>query len=878
MVLIRLSRAFLLLSTAGFLAAPLAAQETFAPGPAPHDPAVPSVAALRGFPTGAGFSTYRDVERVLEGLAAASPRVRLDTYGSSVEGRPLRLAWIASPARLARLDELRAENRSLMAGAAVDSTVLTTRPIFVWLSFGVHGDEASSTEAALELIYHLAASRDPVVARWLDEAIVVVDPLLNPDGHERYAVWYRSVVGSSPNPAPSAREHRPPWPSGRTNHYYFDLNRDWAWGVQPETRARRSVYLATLPHVHVDFHEMDAESSYFFFPPAPPVHGLYPTTTAKWGRIFGIANATAFDARGWPYYTEEDFDLFYPGYGDSWPSFYGASGMTYEQAGGGEAGIVLEREDGSRLTLAERVAHHFEAALTTIATAVEHREERLRDFADFWSPATRHAHGTPAAYLLVRESAAADSLAALLQRQDVRVDTLATELLAAGLEPFAGTAPRESLPAGTFLLRGDQPLGRYLAALMAPETTLPDTSLFYDITGWTLPYLYDVPAFHAAELPAVPAHPWRPAVAERTVAASSPAVALAWPYESVADVVAAARLAARGWRVQVATRPFRAGGRAWRRGSFVLLVPRQPDSLAVTPETAARAVLEAGVSAVPLASFRTEDGEDLGSSRFRQVAAPRVAIAAGPAAEETSVGAAWHLLAVEAGLAVDVVWAEDLAARPGADGDSLAGRGRKPLAIERFTAIVLPDGPGADAWASALGQEGADRLARWVEAGGTLIGIRAAAAWLTAEESGLTEVERIERPEEDQEDRGRSAAEREADEVRRRIPGTLLPAAVDTTAALGYGYPDGEAAILVRDPTELALAEGGNAWRYLDRGPLAGFLPLAARERLAGQPFAVVVEKGRGHVVLFADDPAFRGIVHGLEKLYLNAVLLSPGS
>jgi hypothetical protein len=452
------------------------------------------------------------------------------------------------------------------------------------------------------------------------------------------------------------------------------------------------------------------------------------------------------------------------------------------------------------------------------------------------------------------------------------VDTLAAALSGGGLVPYPGSPPPTTFPPGTFLLPGDQPLGRYLAALMAPGDVLPDTTLFYDLTGWTLPYLYDVPAYQATSPPAVASHPWRPEPAP--VASPPPAgtVALVWPYESLADVVAAARLAGRGWRVQVATRPFRAAQRSWSAGTFVVALERRSDSL-----TASGVLTEAGARPVALASFRTEDGADLGSGRFRPLRTARVAIATGPATEPGSVGAVWHLLS-RAGVPLDLVSLEDLAARPGADADSLAGRGRQPLELDAYTAILLPDGPGPNAYASAIGAEGVARLAAWVEGGGTLIGVRAGAAWLTEGKSGISDVELATMPEATDQDRLRPEAARELDAVRRRIPGTLLLATVDTTAALGFGFPDGEAAVLARDPTELEPAEEGNAWVYADRDPLAGYLPPAARQRLPGTPYAVVAGKGRGWVVLFGDDPGFRGIVPALEKLYLNAILIVPGS
>ncbi|HET7691791.1 MAG TPA: M14 metallopeptidase family protein [Gemmatimonadota bacterium] len=860
-----------LLSAAGVLGA----QEPFVPGPGPYAPEVPTVAESRGFETGTGFSVHADVEDVLRGIDAASERVRLERYGRSVEGRVLWLAWISAPHNLARLDSLRSANRAAVEG---DPVPLAGRPIFVWLSFGVHGDEASSTEAALELVYHLAASGDPEVAGWLERAVVIVDPLLNPDGHERYAAWFRSVAGPVPDPDPEAREHRPPWPSGRTNHWYADLNRDWAWGVQPETRARLAAYLATMPHVHVDFHEMDAGSTYFFFPAAPPIHGYYPASTGEWGRIFGEANAAAFDARGWAYFTGEDFDLYYPGYGDSWPSFLGATGMTYEQAGGGEAGVVLERSGDRMLTLTDRVSRHLTAALVTIATAVENRERRLADFDAFWRSPDRVAPGAPAAWAVSGADGAEATLAEVLVRQGIEVDTLAATARGLALEPFAGTADADSLSAGTLLIAADQPLGRYAAALLEPTTALPDTSLFYDITGWSIPYLYDVDAWRVGALPEAPRDGW---VAPQPGAAQPvppEAVALAWAYEELADVVAAGRLAASGVRVRVADRPFTAEGRRFPRGSFVVEAEPGPGGQAEDLGSLAVRISESGARATPLRSFESEEGIDLGSDRARRIVEPRIAIAAGPGTQPSSVGSAWQLFGAEAQLPIDVVRLGDLAAGADGDGDSLSALGRAPLDLSLYSAILLPEADGPASYGAALGPEGARRLERWVREGGTLVAVGAAAAWLADSAIGMGGLELApDPPPPDEADRRAPEAARENDRLRSRIPGTLLAAVVDTTAALGYGYPDGRATVLAIEPLELELAEEGNAWVFADEPPLAGYMPEDARERLGGRPYAVARELGDGTVVAFANDPAFRGITYGLKKLYLNAVLLLGG-
>src|SRR5688572_15297410 len=849
--------------------------EPFVPGPGPYDPDVPSVAALRGFETGTGFSLHADVEEVLRGIDAASERVRLESYGRSVEGRDLWLVWISSPDNLARLDSLRSANRAAVEG---DPVPPTGRPIFVWLSFGVHGDEASSTEAALELVYHLSASGDPEVAGWLERAVVIVDPLLNPDGHERYAAWFRSVAGPVPDPDPEAREHRPPWPSGRTNHWYADLNRDWAWGVQPETRARLAAYLATMPRVHVDFHEMDAGSTYFFFPAAPPIHGYYPASTGEWGRIFGEANAAAFDARGWAYFTGEDFDLYYPGYGDSWPSFLGATGMTYEQAGGGEAGVVLERPGDRMLTLTDRVSRHLTAALVTIATAVENRERRLADFDAFWRSPDRVAPGAPAAWAVSGPDGAEATLAGVLVRQGIRVDTLAATARGLALEPFAGTADTDSLSAGTLLIAADQPLGRYAAALLEPTAALPDTSLFYDITGWSIPFLYDVDAWRVGALPAAARGSWAASPPGAPQPIPPDAVALAWPYEELADIVAAGRLAASGVRVRVADRPLTAEGRRFPRGSFVVAAEPRPGGQAEDVASLAARISESGTRPTALRSFESEEGIDLGSDRARPLVEPRIAIAAGPGIQPASVGSAWQLFGAEADLPLDVVRLGDLASGAGDDRDSLSGLGRAPLDLSGYSAILLPDADGPSTYDAALGAEGARRLERWVRKGGTLVAVGAAAAWLADSAIAMGGLELApDPPSPDAAERRAPQAAREKNRLRSKIPGTLLAAVVDTTAALGYGYTDGRATVLAIEPVELELAEEGNAWVFADEPPLAGYMPEDARARLEGRPYAVARELGDGTVVAFANDPAFRGITYGLKKLYLNAVLLLGG-
>ncbi|MFW6175257.1 MAG: M14 family zinc carboxypeptidase, partial [Acidobacteriota bacterium] len=347
------------------------------------DPEVPSPAGFLGYPLGAHFTHHHRILAYLEHLAEASDRVALWTYGTSYEGRPLALLAISTPENIERLDGIRAARRRLadprdLAPEEIEALV-AEEPAIAWLAYGVHGNESSSAEAAMAAAYALAAAGGP----WedlLEGTVVLIDPLVNPDGRERYVSFYEQTRGRVPDPDPAAAEHREPWPGGRQNHYLIDLNRDWTWASQRETRHRLEAYREWEPQVYVDYHEMFSGSTYFFPPPADPVHPLLDRDTVAWLDAFGRANAEAFDRQGWPYFKAEVFDLYYPGYGDSYPGFRGAVGMTYEMAGHGRAGLALQQEGDGLLTLADRIARHFTTSLATVRTAAENRRELLETF------------------------------------------------------------------------------------------------------------------------------------------------------------------------------------------------------------------------------------------------------------------------------------------------------------------------------------------------------------------------------------------------------------------------------------------------------------------------------------------------------------------
>ena len=373
------------------------------PGSRPRSsvrPGVPTLKAVVGHAPGEAITTPEQIGRYLDALAKAAPdRHALVEYAKSWEGRPLHYIVIGSRERIARLDEIKRGLQTLASGAPEADRLLSELPVVVWLIHGVHGNEISSSDAALAEAYHLLAARGNAdVDITLRDALVIIDPMQNPDGRNRFIT--NNLLGRAvePDPNPQSAEHDEPWPGGRSNHYLFDMNRDYFAMTQPETQGRARVMLEWYPQVTVDLHEMGGNSSYYFAPPADPLNPYITESQKKSFELFGRANAAEFDKRGFGYFVRETYDSFYPGYGESWPIFHGSIGMTYEQAS--PRGLAFRREDGGILTYKDAVTHHFTAAITTAATAAKNRERLLRDFLEYRRSATALAQKGTREYLI----------------------------------------------------------------------------------------------------------------------------------------------------------------------------------------------------------------------------------------------------------------------------------------------------------------------------------------------------------------------------------------------------------------------------------------------------------------------------------------------
>lgn len=819
--------------------------------------APPSPADVLGWELGSRFTDVPAVHRYFEALATASERVSVETYGATWEGRPLIQVVVASPAHRARLAAILEANRELADPATsperIDA-IVEDNPAVVYFSYGVHGNESSSTEAALWTAWDLAREA-PEVAGVLDSVVVVIDPVVNPDGRTRYVDFYRSARGPIPNPDPATREHREPWPGGRTNHYYFDLNRDWTWASQIETRARLATWDRWTPQVHVDFHEMSPNSSYFFFPPAAPVNPIYPEHTARWSQRIGEGNARAFDREGWLYFTEESYDLFYPGYGDSWPSLLGAIGMTYEQAGGGSAGIAYERSDGSILTLAQRATHHRVAGRATLRTVMEGRTDLLRGFAEFHATVDE---GLPDILLVPTEGVAPGAgsrlraLLAHLDAQGIRYER-ATEAFDARATPHPGWRVRSRFPEGTVRVPARQPRGRLAVTLLQAETVL-DATYSYDISAWSLPFGYGVEA-HAVNEEVDGGWTADPgtALAEAAPAADAYGVLVrpgfhAWP--------ALVSFLEAGGRGRVLPDTFRMGDTAYPRGTVFLPRLSNPDLDARIEAAGLRPWAE------PVATAVTTSGPDLGTGDAGELALPRVVVLGGEGTSSGSFGAHLYFLDHRLGLPYDAVNVDDLGA----------------VELAEIDVVVVPEGGGV---ARRLGDDGMQRLESWVRDGGTLVAVGSGAESIGAmadvevrRQAGPEESERLTRA-------LRTVEERRLERWESQTPGTILEVTLDAGHPLAFG--SGTAA---RDDRMFVLSTGVGfepdeafetaAYFPDDAEGVSGVIGESTVDRLRRSSWLVERRLGRGSLILFADDPLFRIMWYAGFQPYANALLLGP--
>src|SRR5688500_3970454 len=692
-----------------------------------YDRAIPTLEAVIGHRPGDAITTPEEVGRYLEALAKAAPdRTRLVKYATSWEGRPLHYLVVGSKERIARLDDIKRGMQVLASGAPEADRLIAELPVVVWLIHGVHGNEISSSDAALAEAYHLLAARGHAdTDLTLREALVIIDPMQNPDGRQRFVT--QNLLGRSlePDPNPQSAEHDEPWPGGRVNHYLFDMNRDYFALSQRETQGRARTMLEWYPQVVVDLHEMGGNSSYYFAPPADPINPLMTESQRKSLELFGRANAAEFDKRGFAYFVREVYDAFYPGYGDSWPAFHGAVAMTYEQASA--RGLAFAREDGGTLTYLQGVTHHFTAAITTAVTAARNREKLLREYLEFRRGAIALGQKGTREYLMPpgKDPSRTARLARLLAAQGIQVKR-AEEAFQSG---------SQQLPAGTFIVPLAQPAGRLARNLLDPDIKMDEAFLkeqdrrrkarladqIYDVTAWSLPLMFDVEIVASDRVTAGKLRDVRAEDPLLGAPAQVPAgtIGFLMPWGSGAAAAATEALA-QGVSIITADEAFKHNGRQYTIGTAFIRLAANAEGAAATIQKIAQ---KHGAELVPITSTWTEDGISLGSGRTAALRAPRVLMAWDSPVSSLSAGWARYTLEQRFGQRVTVMRTATL----------------QNFDMKDYDVLVLPSGN------SNFSDDGLRRLEDCRRNGGTHLPRAEAPRWAARDRVDLLPTDRLER-------------------------------------------------------------------------------------------------------------------------------------
>lgn len=822
----------------------------------PYDSSVPRPESLLHYGPGERITNYRDQERVLLAVAEkAKARLRVIQFGSSVEGRPLRIFAISSPENIAHIDEIRKDHELIANGRADEATIKKTPPI-LWVNECIHGNEPASFESGMYLIYNLAASKNKAIVEALNQAVIIVNPVYNPDGHERFAVWYDSVaVGSSDVEAYERFE--PGVIAGRLNHYRFDMNRDRVAMSQDETRQEVAEFLKWSPQVYADQH---GQVESYFFPPNPmSVNANVDRIRLNhWTDVLGRATGKAFDALGMSFFVKDEFDLFYPGYLDSFTTLTGAIGMTHETDGGKE--LNKRRSDGSVLSLRSGVEKHFTSAMALVRATADNRSELMRSYADFKKKA------------VTGESAGKFKRVVLVSEDPRPLQRLQAQLALAGVtsawnkseftQPDANgywDSKRGSVkfPANSLVVDIAQPQGAYAKTVLEPgvdfepefvkaqqgkKKTAPDGEKypgpegaeFYDMTGWALPYAFNLKAWWCESAPKIDTNPESNAAQRGTSQFQESTVGYALEYTDINDILAVYDALEVGIHGSVTTKPMALAGRKFDRGTFLFLTSHNEEDLRIHLSDIAKL---RHVNFIPLStSYPDDDRQGPGSGSVMGLHKPSIGLIFGRGSDLAEVGAAWYLMDRKFHLPFTPLSENAL------NSD-----------LSRFTCIVAPNRSGISL---------TSKLRDWLGAGGSIVSL-GRPNWALGP-GGLIDMASV---------KGEPQS----------LPGSLFRAKVDERSFLTYGYHLPEISVpIAGDAFYLSRKEGGSVIT-LDSDPKANKLlsgweyPDDTEKNLSGTVWLQDVPVGRGHAVIFTQDPIERAMWPGLEKLLLNAMLMGAG-
>lgn len=788
-----------------------------------------------GYELGTGFTRHYEVVNYYEYLAKEAPdRVKLTTYGQTNERRPLLLVYVSSAVNISNLEKIREEHLKDTQGQGDSSKAI------VWLSYNVHGNESASTEASMQTIYDLLTTK----SSFLKNTVVILDPCINPDGRDRYSNWYNQYKNAPHQVDPNSKEHHEGWWTGRSNHYMFDLNRDWAWLTQVESQQRLKVYNEWLPHVHVDFHEQGVDNPYYFAPAAQPYHEVITDFQRDFQVTLGKNHAKYFDANGWFYFTKEMYDLFYPSYGDTYPTYNGAIGMTYEQGGSGRGGLGVITKIGDTLTLKDRIAHHHTTGISTVEVSSQNADKLNSEFRKFY----QNQNFKYKSYVLNGDEDKIGALKALLSKHNIEFSN-ASKGMVKGHKYNTGASGSMVSTKNSLVVSTDQPKGTLVKVLFEPDAKLSD-SVTYDITAWSLPYAYGLDAIASTTIVSNGVEEVDAQIPPSKFIDSGNYAHIS-DWDSMKDARFLAELLKEGIRVRKTNHPFTIDGKSFSRGSLIITKgdnQHKTDFIAVLKKICDKFEKTMTGSKTGF----VDSGKDFGSSSVQMITKPKIAVLSGKPTSTLRFGEIWHFFEQQLHYPITVI-----------DSDYL-----NQVDLKSYQVLILPGGN----YKTFFKEKELIKLKEWVKAGGKLIAMGGAVDEIADKRAFNIKKKKVVKDSLKNEPKPHKSVRREL--IKKAITGAIFKTKVDNTHPLAYGYEEEYFTLKLGSSSYDYLKNGNAVYLEGNTKPVSGFAGSEAQEKVKNSLVFGAEKHGKGQVIYLVDNPLFRGFWENGKLFFANALFM----
>ena len=800
-----------------------------------YNKAIPTPESIIGHQVGEWHVTHDKLVQYAYALANASDRITIENRGKTFEDRPILLLTITSPQNHQNIETIREAHIEATESNSVNTANM---PIIVYQGFSIHGNEPSGANAGLLAAYYLAAAQGDYITDLLNNTVVLFDPSFNPDGLQRFAYWANTNKSINLNPDSNDREYSEVWPGGRTNHYWFDMNRDWLPVQLPESRARIATFHKWLPNILTDHHEMGTNATFFFQPGIPSrTHPLTPKLNQKLTAKIGDYHAKAFNKLGSLYYTEESYDDFYYGKGSTFPDINGGIGILFEQAS--SRGHIQETDNGL-LTFPFTIRNQFTAALSTLEAAKNMREEILTYQHNFYKNARNEAakeNGKAIVFGDEKDAAKTYHLAEILKRQQIKFNEIKQDFTVNGKHFKKGYS---------YIVPKNQKNTRLINAMFEKRTKFQD-SLFYDVSAWTFPLAFNVDYAEGVSTNNAGAEVTNLQLRKGEVTGlSNYAYLMEWHEYYTPKVLN--KLLNRNIRTKVALKKFSLNGKQYDYGTILIPVQNQSLDANSLNDLLTKLAKESHVQIDAVLTGLTQKGIDLGSREFRTLHKPKIALLVGDGIRSHDTGEIWHLFDTRYDITVTKL---DVKTISRAD-------------LGRYNTIIVPSSP-----ISGLSEVNTKKLKTWVQNGGTIIGYRNTLKWFKSKEFAKLDFKKVKVP-------AKNVTFEEKGDFKgaQVIGGAIFEAKIDRSHPINFGYKNDKLS-LFRNTTIFMKSDSSsfnNPIKYTKKPLLSGYISKPNLESLANTVPLQIKKLGKGKVVAFTDNTNFRAFWYGTNKLLMNAI------